>query len=218
METYRVTVEEEPSGCGTVVGFIVFMIVMSIILNFCGGHGTNNNPSAGNTNNAGNGQSQESRGDPEVETTLPDRMNFADLHVLTDYSDVVDTVHNGSIEDSYGNKYYGPYLQLTSANSVISDWEWSDGFTVLVTDGRYNYMSGTFFAESRYDDASVIFRIYADDELIYESEPVFNSSKAINFSVSIKGAETVKVSAVGVDYGKTGGNIQLYLVDAEVSK
>lgn len=148
----------------------------------------------------------------------PDLVPLTDLHVYGDHSDVLSNIEAGAVKDSFGNVYKGIYLDLCSyGNYGGVDFD-TQAYTDFVTNGEYNYFSGTFFTRSgQAENAAIEFLIYADDELIYSSGMIDRSAKAVDFCVEIKDCQLLRVMSRSVYYTSTGTNPGIILVDPVVS-
>lgn len=153
----------------------------------------------------------------ETVATIPEVVDLASLHVFGTHSRVLkNNIREGCVSDSCGKEYQGPYFVLTSVYHVYDGWQ--EAYTELVTGGNYESLSGTFFADADYDDYEIVFRIYADDMLVYDSGPVTRRSKPIDFEVSLNSADVVKVTATANKIDSTTQSVRIVLVDAVVHK
>ena len=148
----------------------------------------------------------------------PDLVPLTSLHVYGDHSRVLDNISVGVEEDSYGNVYKGIYMELVSyGNYGGRDFD-TQAYTDFVTNGEYNYFSGTFFARPQQSETYTIeFLIYADDKLVYSSGMIDRSTKAIDFCVDIRGCEILRVMSRSVNYTVYGTNPGIILIDPVVS-
>lgn len=202
--SYKVTPRNN-SGClSTVVG-VIFLILIVFFIVRCS--------SDGSSSNSGNDQANGTQN--TLPTTMPSEINLAYLHKIDQDTNVTDRIREGVTENFYGEKFNGPYFRLVSIFSMFTGWQ--ESFVELATGEAYNTLTGTFFAEAEYDSYEVVFRVYTDGNLIYESTPITRRTEPIDFSVSISGAKTVKVVAVTKN-SSTTELIRLYLVNAIVHK
>jgi len=146
----------------------------------------------------------------EGEYLNTDLTPLTDLHIYN--SDC--TIAAGPEEDSFGNVYRGIYLDLCS-------WAGStprDAFAEFVTDGEYNYLSGTIFTRTEQSEAYAIeFKVYGDDQLLYGSGTMNRSTKAIELCVDISGYDIVRVETTSPNYTSSGTNPGVILMNAMVS-
>ena len=217
MSDYKITIGEDNDGCGLVIGFVVFAIVLGLIISCCDGSGNN---AGGGSNSSGNSANQGiSKVEDDIPTTeinIPDRIALTDVYVFDDYSDVVNTIREGTAMDSYGMRYDGPYFCLTSLYRYNMGWE--EAYTELVTGGEYMHLSGTYFMKADYDYYEMTFKVYADGELVYDSGVITRRTQAVSFDVCIQNAQTVRITAQASNIDDTLQGAHLYLVDAEVRK
>ena len=211
VNTYGNTTRVEPKyreGCLPKVAIVVVLVVLFAIFRACGVFDKDSN--AGQVHTEGIKQPASNQGSMEK---YPNRANLAELYVFGDHSSVVDNIRAGTVTDSYGNTYPGPYFVLTSINSS----GYREAYTELVTGGEYMYLSGTYFADADYDEYETTFRIYADGVLVYDSGIINRRNQPIKFDVCIDEAQLVKVSAVASNVGVADA-AHLILVNAEVRK
>ena len=221
MERYRVTIEEEPSGCGP-AAVIVFLIVIAMIVESCTGFFSGYS-SPNNSTNSGYQQSvsqgEGTKKETSANTTLPEDNEklLAELYVYDDHSDVLDNIsRKGSVTDSYGNKYDAPYIDLCSYGAHGS-YDAVRAYTDFVTDGKYMYLEGTYFCRAEQsEDFTITFQIYADGKLIYDSGEISRQTKAIHFKVTIDNADIVRVMSFSDDYTMMRTNPGVILVNAIV--
>ncbi len=148
----------------------------------------------------------------------PDLVDLTDLYVYGHHSTVLDNISAGVVADSYGNIYKDIYLELVSYGTPSgSDYD-TQAYTDFVTDGKYNYFSGTFFTRAEQsEDYTIEFLIYADDELVYSSGMIDRGTKAVDFNVEINGCDMLRVMSRSLNYTSSGTNPGIILVNAAVS-
>jgi hypothetical protein len=197
MAEYEVTIRRKDSAIATV---IVVLIILGIIVAFWG-----------------DGRLQQNTSDP-----LPDldRVNVANLPYVQRRSHCYTS--NGQETGPGGKVYTGPSVSMQSTyDSMANEGEkWPEACIAFDTDGLYKTVSGTFFAKVNGAPARVIFRLYADGVLVYESDPISAESAEVSFSVNINNAAELIFAAEGVEdgYRDNLGSITVTVVDATVSK
>lgn len=124
-----------------------------------------------------------------------------------------------SVSDAYGNKYDGPHFNLCSYGRSNVDGEYiTQAATEFYADGQYRYLTGTFFTREKQSDKYTIeFMVYADDVLVYCSEPISRRAKAIDFAVDIGNADVIRIASRSYDYTSSGTNPGIILVNALVT-
>lgn len=124
-----------------------------------------------------------------------------------------------NVEDSYGNEYDGPYFDLCSYGYAPGDDAYiTEAATEFNLDGKYRYFSGTFFTRDRQsEDYTIEFMVYADDTLIFRSEPISRKTKAIHFTIDIGNCEILRIASRSYDHTNTGTNPGIILVNALVT-
>lgn len=124
-----------------------------------------------------------------------------------------------NVEDSYGNEYDGPYFDLCSYGYAPGDDAYiTEAATEFNLDGKYRYFSGTFFTRDRQsEDYTIEFMVYADDTLIFRSEPISRKTKAVNFTIDIGNCEILRIASRSYDHTNTGTNPGIILVNALVT-
>ena len=124
-----------------------------------------------------------------------------------------------NVEDSYGNEYDGPYFDLCSYGYASGDDQYiTEDATEFNLDGKYRYFSGTFFTrDGQSEDYTIEFMVYADDTLIFRSEPISRKTKAINFTIDIGNCEILRIASRSYDHTNTGTNPGIILVNALVT-
>ncbi len=149
---------------------------------------------------------------PEDET--PSTKALSELSVVSSSSNKV----NNSIEDSYGNKYDGPYFDLCCyGDSNVRGEYITQSYTDFWAGGEYRYLSGTFFTRaSQPDEFDIEFMVYADDELVYYSGDINRRTSAINFTIDINNCDVVRIIGRSYDYASSGTNAAIVLTDAFV--
>ncbi len=136
-----------------------------------------------------------------------------DLHLIDDDA----YYYEKGIEDTYGNYYEGPYYEFCSYNRNTG--ELIQNHMTFYTNGKYERLTGTFFARPRQSDNYTIeLLIYADGELIYNSEPINRKTHAIDLDININYCDELLITALSYDYTSTGTNPGVFLVNANVYK
>lgn len=123
-----------------------------------------------------------------------------------------------NVTDSYGNKYDGPYFDLCSYGYASGSGKYiTEDATEFNLDGKYRYFSGTFFTRAKQSENYTIeFMVYADDVLIFRSEPISRKTKAIDFTIDIGNCDVLRITSRSYDYTSTGTNPGIILVNAHV--
>lgn len=123
------------------------------------------------------------------------------------------------VEDSYGNKYTGPYFDLCSYGDTHRDGEYiSQDVTEFNLDGKYRYFSGTFFTrDDQSEEYTIEFMVYADDVLIFRSEPISRKTRAIDFTIDIGNCDVLRITSRSYEYTISGTNPGIILVNALVT-
>lgn len=139
---------------------------------------------------------------------------LSDLNIISENKNI----RKSDVADAYGNEYAGPCFELVSYGKSSRKGEYiTQSSTEFVTGGAYRYLTGTFFARAdQPDDFTVEFMVYADDVLIYCSEPVTRRMKAVDFAIDIAGCDILKISSRSYDHTTTGTNPGIVLVNAAV--
>lgn len=121
---------------------------------------------------------------------------YVPLHELSIISDDV-SLHTSSVKDSYGNKYDGPYYDFCSWGDSYEDDEYiTQSYIEYNVEGKYRYLTGTVFTRKNQDeDHSIELLVYADDELIFQSEPMTRRDKAFEFAVDIGNCEVLRITS-----------------------
>ena len=208
MEWYKVIIEPDNGGCGGIIGFICLIIVVGLIAGMCAG-----------SNNSGTKQPVSTSYEtiPFVEETKPEVCGIVSLRQFDTVGSV--TIYRDNIEDSYGNKYQGPYLRMWSMNNRSDDESGYISSVEFATGGYYNYFSGTYFCTKMNNDQSIEFFIYADDILVYSSGVINNKTKAKKFNININHCDVLKIQTFTTDYHYgTNNPSDVFFVDLKVSK
>lgn len=120
-----------------------------------------------------------------------------------------------SITDSYGNKYSDGYFDLCSYHENGHDPH--QAYAIIRTNREWQYFRGTYFArEGQSSDYRILFQIYADDMLVYDSGLISRETYPIDFDVEINFAENIRIQSYSDDYTFMGTNPGIILVNAEV--
>lgn len=122
----------------------------------------------------------------------------------------------GDVEDAYGNTYAGPHFELCSYGKGSKKGEYITQSSVeFALGGAYSCFTGTFFTRpDQADEFTVEFMVYADDELIYCSEPISRRTKAVDFAIEIGQCDVLKIAARSYDHTKSGTNPGILLANA----
>lgn len=90
----------------------------------------------------------------------------------------------GLFRDSYGNVYDGDLSFLASENS----------YAVYLLGGAYTEFSGILVPSGETGiDSSMSVQIYADEELIFETDGITRMTEAIPFTVDVSGTDNLKI-------------------------
>ena len=118
----------------------------------------------------------------EYSAHLP--INILDCHII----DEEDYVGMALAEDCFGNQYD----RVFGFKGSFSNNE--GGYAVFYLNGKYNNLSGIFVGSTElYEDMEVDCRIYADGELIYESEKLGRTSLPVNINLDVTGVVQLRV-------------------------
>jgi len=140
-----------------------------------------------------------------------DLISLGDVHLYSSNT----TITAGAVKDAYGKVHKGFYLDLCSWASTTNP---HFATAEYLLDGEYNYFSGTFFArEDQPEKYTINFKIYADEELIYESGYISRKTKAKDFCVDVSGCEFLRVETITSDYTSIGSNPGVILMNPVVS-
>lgn len=140
---------------------------------------------------------------------------LAELPIVSDDTNL----NKGSVQDAYGNEYEGPYFDLVSYGYSHRSGKYvTQDATEFNVSGQYRYFSGTFFTRSgQSEDFTVEFMVYADDVLIFRSEPISRKTKAIDFTIDIGNCDVLKITSISYDYTATNTHPGIILVNALVT-
>ena len=102
------------------------------------------------------------------------------------------------VSDTYGNTYDRPIV-----------FDGASDFVTYNTNGKYISLYGIIAAHDGYEkDYSAVITIYADDVLIYTSPTITRTTKPVDVSVGISGAELITIKSTGnINYGDNEGAI-----------
>lgn len=150
----------------------------------------------------------------ELNEVVPVAVPLADLPIISDDKNL----SKNDVKDAYGNEYVAPYFDLCSYGSAHRDGEYiTQAVTEFNLDGKYRYFSGTFFTRAKQSENYTIeFMVYADDVLIFRSEPISRKTKAIDFTIDIGNCDVLRITSRSYDYTSTGTNPGIILVNAHV--
>lgn len=154
--------------------------------------------------------------EPEDEPTDEPENNSISvpLHTMPVYGSEND-LREGDCSNAYGDTFEGPYYQLVSYGNSRRDQYLSQSATSFTLDGRYRYLSGTFFArENQAESYTIEFMIYADDQLIYCSEPIGRKTRSVDFAVDIGDCDVLTITSRSYEYTSSGTNPGIILVNA----
>lgn len=166
-----------------------------------------------------NSQASEATEPPVVAPTRPsDYVEPFALFAMPIISDDTNLSKN-NVTDSYGNKYDGPYFDLCSYGYASGSGKYiTEDATEFNLDGKYRYFSGTFFTrDEQSEDYTIEFMVYADDTLIFRSEPISRKTKAITFTIDIGNCQVLRIASRSYDHTNTGTNPGIILVNAMVT-
>ena len=112
------------------------------------------------------------------------------------------------IIDTYGNTYDRPIV-----------FDGLNDYVTYYTSGKYMTLAGFLAAHDGMEhDYTAIVTIYADDVLIYTSPEISRTTKPIEVSLDISGADTIKVVSTGnINYGDHEGAIAKLYVSTDYS-
>lgn len=152
---------------------------------------------------------------PEEIEVAPTSVSLIDLPIISDNKNF----SKNDVDDAYGNTYAGPYFDLCSYGNSNRDGQYiTQAVTEFNLDGQYRYFSGTFFTRAKQSENYTIeFMVYADDVLIFRSEPISRKTKAIDFTIDVGYCEVLKITSRSYDYTSTGTNPGIILVNAHVA-
>ncbi|MBE6975142.1 MAG: hypothetical protein E7436_06595 [Ruminococcaceae bacterium] len=207
MEEYEVIIRKKSGSIAEIIGGAIVVILLLFLFVKCGNN-------MNNTNNTNGGP---------VTPTYPDEIKVAELSVAK-------TIGHAYVDQSQdtgpsGKVYEGPCVCMHSSyNSLADDGEqWNEASISFKTEGHYSTLTGTFYAaaQEQWAEVLIVFKVYADGVLIYESLPINMKTEEASFSVDIQRASILTFAAEGVqDQGYSGimGGVTVCVVDAQVSK
>lgn len=152
-------------------------------------------------------------------TTAPEEPNTVFLHTMPVYGDKP-TYQEGEKKNSYGDTFSGHIYELVAYGKGSENNKYITVDTASFTlDGAYNYLTGTFFTRSNQnEDYTIELLVYADDELIYCSEPISRKTRSVDLAVDISGCQMLTIAARSYDYSLTSTKPGIYLVNPELHK
>lgn len=152
-------------------------------------------------------------------TTAPEEPNTVSLHTMPVYGDKP-TYQEGEKKNSYGDTFSGHIYELVAYGKGSENNKYITVDTASFTlDGAYNYLTGTFFTRSNQnEDYTIELLVYADDELIYCSEPISRKTRSVELAVEISGCQMLTIAARSYDYTSSGTNPGIYLINPELHK
>ena len=148
----------------------------------------------------------------ETVPTEPEEPESVHLHTLPcDNYNV--SFYKGEEKNAYGDVFDGCFYELVSWGDTYVDDEYITMSTASFTvDGAYRYLTGTFFTrKSQNEDYTIELLIYADDELIYCSEPISRKTRSVNLAIDIGDCEVLTIAARSYDYTSSGTNPGIHL-------
>ena len=125
---------------------------------------------------------------------------LAEVPVLSDK----DYLDDDDVKDAYGNKYEGPYFELSAFGTAGEITEFNSytrhAEVEFKTDGQYQYLTGTIFAnpEQKENDDVELF-VYADDELVYYSGLIRRKDKARDIAIEIGNCDILTIESRSFD-------------------
>lgn len=142
----------------------------------------------------------------------PEEPESVHLHTLPWDDDNV-SFYKGEEKNAYGDIFEGCFYELVSWGDTYVDDEYITMSTASFTvDGAYRYLTGTFFTRrSQSEDFTIELLIYADDELIYCSEPISRKTRSVDLAIDIGDCEVLTIAARSYDYTSSGTNPGIYL-------
>lgn len=182
------TVSEHENFGSVVIGFIMFCLIMLLVIHVFGGakstHNTNDSESSFQT-----GSTQ--LGSALVETSEPKALNMLKF-IDTNWGVGEGNYSKYSVTDLYGNEYLG-YFDLAACDCPYNLCK--EAYVRLAANGNWKHLSGTFFPRNwEYGNYFVMLSIYADDDLVYESNWMDLNSKPASFNVNIDFCSVIKMS------------------------
>ena len=102
------------------------------------------------------------------------------------------------VNDTYGNTYNQPIV-----------FDGIDDFVTYNANGEYTSLFGLLAAHDGFEkDYAAVITIYADDKLIYTSPTITRTTRPINVSLNIAGANLITIKSTGnINYGDNEGVI-----------
>lgn len=133
---------------------------------------------------------------PQEEKALP--VSLHELPAITTEA----TTYKNAVKDSYGNAYEGPYYDFCSWGRSNKDGEYiTQSFMEYNAGGKYQYLTGTIFTRSKQlEEHSIELLVYADDVLIFQSEPLTRRDEAIDLAVDIGNCEVLRIASRSYDF------------------
>lgn len=157
--------------------------------------------------------------EPSTTPSEPEEPNTVSLHTMPVYGDKP-TYQEGEKKNSYGDVFSGHIYEFVAYGDSYQDNEYiTMGTASFILDGEYNYLTGTFFTRTNQNEAFTIeLLVYADDELIYRSEPISRKTRSVELAVEISGCQMLTIAARSYDYTSSGTNPGIYLINPELHK
>lgn len=157
--------------------------------------------------------------EPSTTPSEPEEPNTVSLHTMPVYGDKP-TYQEGEKKNSYGDTFEGIIYQFVAYGDSNEDNKYiTMGTASFILDGEYNYLTGTFFTRTNQNEAFTIeLLVYADDELIYRSEPISRKTRSVELAVEISGCQMLTIAARSYDYTSSGTNPGIYLINPELHK
>lgn len=208
-DSYIVTVEKDNGSIfPAIIGFIVLIIIIAVACTFCNETGAPANPTT---------VPKPSHYGPQSTTIAQQRPDepayLAYLYVKDCNSKLLNNhIRDGVAVDPFGHEYIGRYFVLPS---YYVSGGCLKSYTELVTDGKYERLSGSYFVDTEYNTTGV-FQIYADGVLVYDSGKLSEDVGTVSFDICINNARTVKVLAVALNSESINHTIHVTLVNAVV--
>lgn len=204
-------------GSGALTAVIVIVVLAIIMNNVDMGGSSNANVSSNESFLSRSEGVNESFVSRNEDTNASTNKKLTDLHIFGTHTPVLKNIKSGSVKDSYGKSYEGPYLDLCSYGNYGGKEYDTQAYTEFVAGGNYSYLSGTFFARAEQaDDYTIEFLIFADDVLVYSSGEITRKTKAKDFTIDISNCDIIRVQSRSKNYTDSRTNPGIILVDATV--
>lgn len=210
------------TGCGTVVGVIVIVLIMALAFKFCDEPVTSDSTqdTQVNANISGNYADTDLNEVPPDGTTA-DTVELESLHILGKVGNSHFANCNGDLEDAYGTEYFGSFLDLSNTRNIANPN--GSGYITnieLVAGQQYHHFSGTYFASAKQNESQTVeLFIYADDVLVYSSGTMNRRTMPVDFKIDINNCNILRIEIITPDsYYATGYSSSILLVNGQVSK